>query len=259
VPAYNEESRLPPMMSATFAFLASWPECSAAQPAEVVVVSDGSTDGTAAAVRALRPPPHVSVRLLELTRNRGKGAAIRTGVLSTASAHVLMVDADGASRIEDLALLLSSLRSLPPSPAGRACLGSRAHLSEGSAASRSLARTLLMRAFHLFVGLLCSRAIRDTQCGFKLFDRRAADLLFGALHLDRWAFDVELVALAEALGVALGEVGVGWEEVGGSKLDTGKVALAWNAVGMLRDMLCVRVCYAAGLWKVPEVGKDKSA
>jgi dolichyl-phosphate beta-glucosyltransferase len=94
--------------------------------------------------------------------------------------------------------------------------------------------------------------VNDTQCGFKLFTRKAAMDLFGNLHLRRWAFDTELVMLAERLGILVSEVAVPLQEVDGSKLDTSKLALALVSMTMLRDMLCVRDCYSLGLWKVKQ-------
>ena len=260
VPAYNESDRLPAMLSSTAAFLSSWPGTSSAKPTEIIVVSDGSTDATVSTLLALSSslplPPHVSLRVLSLTSNRGKGAAIRTGVLASSGSTVLMVDADGATDITELPSMLAALSSLPPSPAGRCVVGSRAHLQAEATAERTLLRTVLMKSFHFFVSLLCSSSVHDTQCGFKLFDRRSALLLFSSLHLDRWAFDVELLTLASSLKVSLSEKPVRWREIEGSKLDTGKLALAYNSVTMLRDMVCVKACYGAGLWRVPEVKRE---
>jgi dolichyl-phosphate beta-glucosyltransferase len=85
----------------------------------------------------------------------------------------------------------------------------------------------------------------------------AANLLFSNLHLQRWAFDIELVLLASRLNLHISEVGVPWQEVEGSKLDSSKVQLAIVALGMLRDMLCVRLCYMMGIWKVSRSQQGK--
>lgn len=83
---------------------------------------------------------------------------------------------------------------------------SRAHLQENSIATRAFYRTVLMRGFHVLVMLLCTRSIKDTQCGFKLFTRKTADLLFQSLHLERWAFDIEIIFLAEKMRIPMSEV-----------------------------------------------------
>ncbi len=82
----------------------------------------------------------------------------------------------------------------------------RAHLAEKSIATREFYRTVLMKGFHLLVMMLCTRQIQDTQCGFKLFTRNVAKKLFGNLHLYGWAFDIDIIYQAEALGIAMKEV-----------------------------------------------------
>merc|ERR1712071_554003 len=129
-------------------------------------------------------------------------------------------------------------------------IGSRAHLEESSKAERTWVRTILMHAFHFFVYYLCSKKVRDTQCGFKLFNKIAAIQLFSNLHLKRWAFDIEIITLAEQLNMSISEVGVNWKEVDGSKLDTSKWALALASIGMLRDMIFVRLCYSLRIWTI---------
>jgi len=139
-----------------------------------------------------------------------------------------MVDADGATDINDLTNLMKNMDDVLQSTSRAATdsvdifaaaaphaivIGSRAHLQEDATASRTFVRTLLMKAFHMFVAILCSRTVRDTQCGFKLFTRAAAITLFSNLHLQRWAFDIEIITIAEQMKVPLVEVGVNWEEV----------------------------------------------
>jgi dolichyl-phosphate beta-glucosyltransferase len=89
---------------------------------------------------------------------------------------------------------------------GGMVIGSRAHMTEKSIATREFYRTVLMRVFHLLVYALCTRQVRDTQCGFKLFTRKTAVKLFSNLHLERWAFDIEIIYMAEALGIPIEEV-----------------------------------------------------
>ena len=124
----------------------------------------------------------------------------------------------------------------------------RAHLEEQSIATRQLYRTVLMHGFHFLVTILCSNSIKDTQCGFKLFTRKAATLLFSNLHLERWAFDIEIIFLAERFHVPLTEVSVNWHEVAGSKLIQSKLDVITTSLSMARDMLCVRLSYLLGIW-----------
>lgn len=161
-----------------------------------------------------------------------------------------MVDADGATDFgPGLQKLVDNLSTHSSSEGAMIALfGSRAHLQGESTAKRSLVRSLLMWAFHFFVRVLVSSSIQDTQCGFKLFDQKAARLVFGNLHLQRWAFDTEVVCLCDLLQVTMLEVGVPWQEIEGSKLSTSKFALAMASITMLRDMICVRLCYTFRLW-----------
>jgi dolichyl-phosphate beta-glucosyltransferase len=210
---------------------------------EWIVVSDGSTDKTADVVKryAATTKARHTWKLVTLHTNSGKGAAVQAGMLHASRQSLkLMVDADGAT---DFGALLTLLEKSHP-----VVFGSRAHLE--SQVKRSFVRNLLMHAFHICVDLLVGSTIRDTQCGFKLFEADAAHILFNTQHLRRWAFDIELVVLCAQLGLEICEVGVPWHEVEGSKLDSTKLQLALVAIGMLRDMLCVRLCYSVGLWRV---------
>ena len=110
-----------------------------------------------------------------------------------------------------------------------------------------------MYGFHALVCLLCTRNVQDTQCGFKLFTRHAARLLFPGIHLERWAFDVELIYVAEQLGIPIVEVGVNWHEVAGSKLIVHKFDIITTSLSMAKDMLTVKVCYTLGIWKLPRM------
>lgn len=125
-------------------------------------------------------------------------------------------------------------------------IGSRSHLEQESIAKRSLVRTILMRGFHAGVWLLTVRTVRDTQCGFKLMHRSTAHLLFTHLHVERWAFDVELLLLAEHLKLPIAEVPVRWVEVDGSKLVP---VFSWLQMGM--EVVLIWLCYSFGVHKYP--------
>mmetsp|Transcript_4989 Transcript_4989/g.7367 ORF Transcript_4989/g.7367 Transcript_4989/m.7367 type:complete len:339 (+) Transcript_4989:30-1046(+) len=267
IPAYNEEARLLAMFEVTYHFFKQEREdlCSqllgcAGGSFEFVIVDDGSTDSTCSIVRGeilsqMKEESHQdSLKLLRFQKNRGKGAAVQMGMLCATGNYVLMADADGATDIRDLFKLISAVTEIQQQHKNQSSIvvfGSRAHLQEVAGVERSKVRTLLMRAFHMCVAMLCSRQIQDTQCGFKLFTYSAAQKLFSNLHLQRWAFDIELVTINELLQFPIAEVGVRWKEVDGSKLDTGsKWKLIFVSIEMLRDMVCVRLCYTLGLWKL---------
>lgn len=171
-------------------------------------MDDGSRDRTAEiAVQFTLVEGPDSVRLLKLHQNSGKGAAVRKGALRARGEYILMADADGATRASDFEALFEKIKEVERDGLGIA-IGSRAHMDSGSGngavAKRSAFRRLLMGGFHAFVSVMVGGSgIKDTQCGFKLFTRQAARELFSVLHIERWAFDVELVYLGARKGIPM--------------------------------------------------------
>ncbi|XP_074770201.1 dolichyl-phosphate beta-glucosyltransferase isoform X2 [Athene noctua] len=217
VPSYNEENRLPLMMHEALDYLEKRQKY-------------GSD----------------KVRVLSLVKNRGKGGAVRMGVFSSRGKKILMADADGATKFADIEKVEEGLKNLQPWPNQMAIsCGSRAHLEKDSIAKRSYFRTLLMYGFHFLVWFLCVKEIRDTQCGFKLLTREAASRTFSTLHIERWAFDVELLYIAQRLRIPIAEVAVNWTEIEGSKL-----VPFWSWLQMGRDLLFIRLRYMTGAWQL---------
>ena len=220
-------------------------------------MDDKSTDATVQVVKNYMDSDYGSaVNLVELKLNRGKGGAIKAGVEHTRGEYILMADADGATDINDLDKLFEAIngvqRTIPSTDLlVGISVGSRAHLASKSVQSRPAIRTFLMRGFHFLVSILCSKEIQDTQCGFKLFTRKTALILFRTLNVEGWAFDVELIYLAELFDMPIKEVDVNWTEVPGSKLITQKLDVITTSISMLRDMLAIRFCYLIGLWHLP--------
>ncbi|OXB73896.1 UNVERIFIED_CONTAM: hypothetical protein H355_003990 [Colinus virginianus] len=215
VPSYNEEDRLPLMMDEALDYLEKRQKRDPSFTYEVIVVNDGSKDQTTeVAMRYCEKYGSDKVRVLSLVKNRGKGGAVRMGVLSSRGKKILMADADGATKFADIEKVEEGLKNLQPWPNQMAIsCGSRAHLEKDSIAKRSYFRTLLMYGFHFLVWFLCVQKIRDTQCGFKLLTREAALRTFSTLHVERWAFDVELLYIAQHLRIPIAEVAVNWTEI----------------------------------------------
>ncbi|KAI5297472.1 hypothetical protein KEM56_004794, partial [Ascosphaera pollenicola] len=203
---------------------------------EIIIVSDGSTDRTVETALAFardyqtsrrrrqsrqrrRQPFAGSIRVVSLEKNRGKGGAVTHGMRHVRGQYVLFADADGASDFHDLSKLLEACRLVEDAFGRGVAVGSRAHLVGSEAVvKRSKLRNFLMHSFHLFLRLLtppATAAVKDTQCGFKLFSRTALPYIVPFMHSEGWIFDVEMLMLAESARIAVAEVPVGWHEVRG--------------------------------------------
>ncbi|KZP01476.1 glycosyltransferase family 2 protein, partial [Calocera viscosa TUFC12733] len=257
IPAYNERLRLPPMLDEAVPYLEAHHSPLAFQAGaedhpvgqkgyEILIVDDGSSDGTTATALAYAEEhPAVPIRVITLAKNRGKGGAVKHGVLHARGARILFVDADGATRFEDLRRVWKECARLEHVAGGYAAVvGSRAHLvGTDAVVKRSFIRNILMHCLHTILRTLGVGHIQDTQCGFKLFSRACAQLVFPAQHVTHWMFDVELLILCSMLRIPVTEVPVGWHEVSGSKIN-----LVWDSIGMLKDLVVVRANYAIGRW-----------
>ncbi|KAF5297274.1 hypothetical protein FQA39_LY12113 [Lamprigera yunnana] len=255
IPAYNEELRLPPMLDECIEYLEDRTKTGDFKY-EIIVVSDGSVDSTVlVAKKYCKQLGAEKFRILELESNRGKGGAVRLGILSARGAMLLFADADGATKFSDLDKLELSLNELlkgdylkqPDVLANKQAIavGSRAHLQSDAVATRSVFRTILMYGFHLIVWLFAVRDIEDTQCGFKLFTRKAAKLCFESLHVERWAFDAEILYIAKCLHIPVTEVAVNWTEIEGSK-----IIPVWSWLQMGKDLFIIWLRYQIGAWDI---------
>ena len=208
IPAFNEEKRLPRTLASILAFLRGRGESF-----EVVVVDDGSTDGTAKVARQAGP----EVRVLQNPGNRGKGYSVRNGMLNASGAWRLMSDADLSTPIEELDRLKEALTR-----GGEVAIASRAVVGANLEKRQSSAREFSGRFFNLLVRTLHLPGIKDTQCGFKLFSKAAAEAAFQDARLDGFAFDVEALVRARRAGFEILEVPVTWRNDEQSRVSLGR-------------------------------------
>lgn len=209
IPAYNEERRLPSTLDTVLA----WLNASAFPDAEVLVVDDGSGDGTAALVEA-RSAADPRVRLLRNPGNRGKGYAVRHGMSESRGGWILFSDADLSAPIEELPKLLGAAQEKNAAVA----IGSRALDRSLIGVHQSRWRELSGIVFNLLMRVLTGLPFADTQCGFKLYSREAARQVFKRQRLDGFGFDVEDLFIARRLGLVAIEVPVKWNNVEGTKV-----------------------------------------
>jgi dolichyl-phosphate beta-glucosyltransferase len=171
---------------------------------EIVVVDDGSVDATAAHVRA-RMARYPKLRLDGYSSNRGKGYAIRWGMQRARGEAILFSDADLSTPIEEIDKLLPLLQA-----GADIVIGTRAHRDSDVRVRQPFYRDRAGKLFNTLVRTLLLPALNDTQCGFKLFRRATVLPLVPALYVDRFAFDVEILYLADRRGLRITEVPVIW-------------------------------------------------
>jgi len=208
VPAYNEESRLGASLKRMLAYFDAQD-----YPVEMLIVDDGSSDGTARVVQqiaACRP----QVRLLSYHPNQGKGHAVRYGMLRASGELVLFCDADLATPIEEVEKLLAKIKA-----GYDIAIGSRDVPGSELIKRQSFVREMGGRTFNKLVQVMAVPGIHDTQCGFKLFTQQASQTIFSRCRVDHFAFDVEVLYLAlRIFGLRVAEVPVRWAHQEGSKV-----------------------------------------
>ena len=231
VPAYNEAERLGASLTRMMAYFQAQP-----YDFEILVVDDGSADATAAIAREFTAQ-EPRIRLLSYAQNRGKGYAVRHGMLQAVGQRVLFCDADLATPIEEVEKLIAALDA-----GADIAIGSRDVKGSELLKRQSPIRELGGRAFNQMVQALAVPGIHDTQCGFKLFTQSASQRIFSLCQVDHFAFDVEVLYLAVKFsGLRVTEVPVRWAHQEGSK-----VRFFRDATRMVKTLFRIRLTrYAA--------------
>lgn len=210
IPAYNEAQRIVPSLERIREYLATRGE-----PVEVLVVDDGSRDGTSTVVEgeiSIFADSGIELRVLGDGRNHGKGAAVRVGMLAAKGDIVLFSDADLSAPIDELPKLLDPIRD----GSFDIAIGSRALDRSLIGVHQPAVREVAGRIFNLLMRVLTGMPFRDTQCGFKAFRADASREVFSRVLIERFGFDVETLFVARKLGYSILEVPVVWNNVEGT-------------------------------------------
>jgi len=235
IPAFNEECRLDATLNKLDAFLRAedW-------NAEIIVVDDGSCDGTARLVtRQMQQKPYL--RLLQNHINRGKGFSLRRGVEAALGEIILLSDADLSVPIKEVHRLLNAIRE-----GADIAIGSRGVDAGGERLAAPLHRRLCSAGFKMVVRSVLGLRFEDTQCGFKAFKRKAARLIFSRQRIERWGFDPEVLMLADRFCFVVREVGVESIHDNGSRLN-----VVSDSFQMLCEVLKVRYHLLFGMYSYP--------
>lgn len=233
LPAYNEEARLPETLRQVDTYLTAQPFES-----EVIVVDDGSTDGTAQIVRS-RLEAMKSLRLLQHpdSANHGKGAAVQRGMLAALGAYRIFMDADNSTTLQQIAALW------PWFDQGYdIVIGSRKIRGARIMVRQAWYKELAGRCGNLIIRSLAVPGIEDTQAGFKMFTRRSSEAIFPLQTIERWGYDIELLAIARQLGFRIREVPIVWINAPGSKV---RLAAYFE---VLSEVLHIRRNVKAGIY-----------
>jgi len=223
VPAYNEERRLEPSLRRVLDYLVR-----RGTSYELLVVDDGSRDATS---RVAAEFADQGVRVLRHERNRGKGAAVRTGLLASRGRKVLISDADLSTPIEEVEKLEPFLQDGTP-----LVIGSRGLADSQIRERQPFYREMMGRTFNRLIRMFGVRGIRDTQCGFKLARGEEGRRIASELKIEGFAWDVEMIWLARRRGYEIAEVGVVWVNSPDSRVDPIR-----SSFSMLRDIITMRL------------------
>ncbi|MCP4644187.1 MAG: glycosyltransferase family 2 protein [bacterium] len=230
IPAYNEAERIPATLALVRDYLARQ-----SYDSEIVVVDDGSTDGTAAIVREISD----AIRIIAYTPNRGKGHAVRAGMMAAEGAYRVYFDADASTPIEEVGRLWERFED-----GADVVIGSRSLPDSDVQVHQSWFRQNLGRAFNTVLKLFRLTPFIDTQCGFKAFTAAACDVVFARQTVERFSFDAELLLIAQDHGLRIDELPVRWVNNPNTR-----VRAVRDGLRMLVDLVRIRLNRSKGLYR----------
>ena len=232
VPAYNESERIVPTIGAVASQV-----CDLGIPWELIIADDGSTDDTVSIAEGLNL---VNMRVLRAPQNGGKGSAVRRGMAAARGEYILFADADNSTPIEEIVALKAKVED----EGYDIVVGSRA-AAGAEEANRSIVRRVMSGGLRMIVQNVLRIGVLDTQCGFKLYSREAADKLILAQTIMGFSFDLEHLYLARKYDLRVAEVPVQWIDAPGSKVDTRK-----EIQRFLKDLLKIKINDWRGIYEI---------
>lgn len=231
IPAYKEEDRIQKILSA----IVQYKKC-VDYRVETIVVLDGSPDDTLHSVQKFGSELQ-DIKIIDRKENKGKGYSVKEGVMSAKGRWILFTDADNSTPVKQVEKLLDR------SNGNHVIIGSRYCEGGKLARPQPFYRIWGSRFLNLFIQLFAVPGIKDTQCGFKLFENKAAKEIFSRQTMERWSFDIELLAVARHLGYKIEEVGITWYDDPHSQVNPIK-----DGLRMIKDAWQVRKNMSRGLY-----------
>jgi len=232
IPAYKEEKRIHKILEAIIKY-----EEKSENRVETIVVLDGTPDNTYDAAKKYQGKVG-ELKIIDRKENKGKGYTVKEGFEKATGKYILFSDADNSTPIEQADKLLKYAKDY------EVVIGSRYIKGGELAIPQSFIRKLGGRIINLFIRMLAVPEIKDTQCGFKLFQNKAGKEIFKQVTFDRWSFDIELLAIARKKKYKIKQVGITWYDDPHSTVNPIK-----DGLKMIRDSWTVRKNLIKGLYK----------
>lgn len=233
IPVYNEEKRIKKTLDSIVNQTKNWQE-----QIEIVFANDGSKDNTIAAINDVIAGKGIDYKIVGHAVNLGKGAAVKAGMSAAKGDIVVLFDADNATEINNFLTLKEKLEDYD------IVIGSRYLASSRIIRKQSIIRQTLSRLGNILIKIMVGLNFKDTQCGFKVLKNEAAKKIAKRLTINRWGFDIELLAIAKKLNYSIKEVPVSWLDQSGSRLRAGRAA--WQTLG---DLVKIKKNLISGVYK----------